>query len=185
MMKYFIFFILVSYNLNSFSQSLYKTTTGKITFFSETPVENIDATNESVSSLLNTANNELLVVSTIRGFKFKKKLMERHFNENYMESDTYKTAMFKGKIIDNVDYKKDGIYNVKAKGILSIHGVDKEREIEGKVTVKGNEITISANFDVKLVDHNIEVPTIVFSKIAEVIKVKIDATLLPKPTKTN
>lgn len=169
-------------SVSFYAQGVYKTSTGKISFFSETPVENIDATNETVSAILNTKNSEMVLIAAIRGFKFKKKLMERHFNENYMESDTYKTAMFKGKITTVVDYTKDGSHKVKAKGTLTIHGVEQEREIEGTLTIKGNEITLSASFDVKLVDHNIEVPTIVFSKIAEVIKVTVDAVLLPKTT---
>lgn len=179
-MKHLILFLFIIYSINSYTQGLYKTSEGTISFFSETPMENIDATNEAVSALLNTKNNELVVISTIRGFKFKKKLMERHFNENYMESDIYKTAMFKGKIIDAIDYKKEGVYNVKVKGTLTIHGVEQEREIKGTLTIKGNEIKLSANFEVKLVDHKIEVPTIVFTKIAEVIKVTIESTLLPK-----
>jgi len=105
--------------------------------------------------------------------------MQEHFNENYMESDKFPTASFKGKINDNVDLTKDGTYKVTASGTLNIHGVEKPRDIEGSVTVKGGNVSLSSNFRVKLEDHKIERPSVVFQNIAETIDVKINATLKP------
>ena len=114
------------------------------------------------------------------GFKFKKPLMEEHFNENYMESDKYKTAHFKGQIVGDVDYLKDGEYQVKAKGILNIHGVDKERELSGIITIKNGAIELNSSFEVNLKDHNIKIPKMVIKNIAETVLVKIQTSLLPK-----
>ena len=164
----------------SFSQEIYKATSGEISFFSETPVEDIDATNKLVKALINTKNNEVVFITTIIGFHFKKPLMEEHFNENYMESDKYKAALFKGVMNGDVDYKKDGEYSVKAKGVLNIHGVDKEREIDGKIIVKGETIELNAEFDVKLADHDIEVPKLVMTKIAEIVSVKMEVNFEKK-----
>ena len=173
-----ILFLMLSKNF--FSQEIYKSSQTEISFFSEAPMENIDAVNKDGKALLNTKTNELVFVVTIIGFKFKKPLMEEHFNENYMESDKYKTAHFKGQIIGDVDYLKDGEYKVKAKGVLNIHGVDKEREIEGIITIKNGTIELNSSFDVNLKDHKIKIPKMVIKNIAETVLVKIQASLLPK-----
>ena len=71
---------------------------GKITFFSKAPLENIEAVNNEVTSILDTKKGEFAFVVLIKSFKFQKALMEEHFNENYMESNTFPKANFKGTI---------------------------------------------------------------------------------------
>lgn len=179
-MKNLLFIVcLLTVGIN-LSAQIYKSSQTEISFFSEAPMENIDAVNKDGKAILNTKTNELAFVVTIIGFKFKKPLMEEHFNENYMESDKYKTAHFKGQIIGDVDYLKDGEYNVKAKGVLNIHGVDQEREISGVITVKNGTIELNSSFDVQLKDHKIKIPKMVIKNIAETVLVKIQASLLPK-----
>ena len=172
-MKNLLLILLLSFGLNSFGQ-LYQATSGSISFFSETPVENIDAENKGVKALLNTKNGDIAFIIANIGFHFKKPLMEEHFNENYIESDKYKTSMFKGKIDQKIDYTTKGKYKVIVKGILNIHGVDKEREIEGVLTIKDGKIHIESEFDVTVADHNIKIPKLVVTNIAEVVKVKVD-----------
>ena len=99
--------------------------------------------------------------------------MEEHFNENYMESDQFKTAMFKGVIVEKIDYTKDGEYKVTAKGELNIHGVNKERLISGKMIIKNGKIQVIASFDVRLADHDVDIPKVVTKKIAETVTVKV------------
>lgn len=175
MKKIILIVLLSSVAQLCFSQDIYKIVSGNISFFSETPMENIDAVNNKIKGLINAKSNDVAFVTTIIGFKFKKPLMEEHFNENYMESDTYKTAVFKGKIEGDVDYKKEGVYPVKAKGKLNIHGVEKDREIEGKITVtKEGGVKLTSDFNVKVADHDIEVPKLVVKNIAEIVQVKVD-----------
>lgn len=156
------------------AQDLYKATDGEISFFSEAPVENISAINKDVKALINAKNNEVAFIVTNVGFKFEKPLMEEHFNENYMESHKYKVSVFKGKIIDEVDFTKDGTYEVTAKGTLDIHGVTVEREIKGTLTISNGKINLTTEFDVALKDHKIKIPKVVVKNIAEVIKVTVN-----------
>ena len=156
-----------------YSQNLYKATDGSITFFSETPMENIDAVNKDVKALINTKNGDIAFIVANIGFHFKKPLMEEHFNENYMESDKYKTSVYKGKIINEIDYSVDGTYEVAVKGKLNVHGVEKEREMTGNLTVKGDKISITSKFDIKVEDHDIDIPKLVVKNIAETIKVSV------------
>lgn len=151
---------------------LYMTKTGQTSFFSETPLENISAVNNNVLVLLNTTNGEVAVRMQQRGFRFTNKLMEEHYNENYMETEKFPSAVFTGKVKEAIDYSKNGIYNVSVEGVLDMHGVKQSRTIKGQISVADGYITLTSAFDVKLADHKIEVPTLVVKKIAESIAVK-------------
>ncbi|NQX97835.1 MAG: YceI family protein [Flavobacteriales bacterium] len=143
-------------------------------------MENIDAVNKGVKALINTKNGEVAFIVANIDFHFEKPLMEEHFNENYMESDKYKTSVYKGKMYGDIDFKKDGKYPVTSKGTLKMHGVEKEREIKGIITIKGGKISLKSEFDVKLSDHNIKIPKMVMKKIAETIKVTVNMSFEPK-----
>ncbi len=179
-MKHIIKLLIVSLLIsnNSFGQ-LYSTQAGETNFFSETPVENISAVNKTVGAILNTNTNEIAVSMKMTAFDFPNKLMQEHFNENYMESEKFPTGSFKGKIVEAIDFTKNGTYDVTAKGQLTLHGVAQTRDLKGKLTIENQKITLVCNFDVKLVDHKIEVPKLVFAKIAEVITVKSKYAFTP------
>jgi hypothetical protein len=167
--------------IGMFAQAqLFSTQTGKVGFFSKTPIEDIDGTSRSVLAVMNTAKNEMAIIITNTTFSFPNKLMEEHFNEKYMQSDKYPTSTFKGKINEVVDLSKDGEYKVTVTGKLNIHGVEVERTIPGNITVKNEEIRLVSGFPVKNADHKIEIPKLVVSKIAETLDVSVDITLLPK-----
>lgn len=153
---------------------------GHISFFSETPVEDIEAHTHSYAVALNPENRKFAFSVAMTTFEFEKSLMQEHFNENYMESEKYPNATFKGGIEEDIDLSKDGTYSANAKGKLEIHGVTQERTIPVKVEVKEGKIKFNSDFKVKLVDHNIEVPSIVVTNIAEVIDVKVEGVLKPK-----
>jgi hypothetical protein len=164
------------------AQDLYQIVDGEVSFFSTTPVEDIDAVNKTVKGLINTKNNDVAFIVTIVGFHFKKPLMEEHFNENYMESDKKgnETAMFKGVIIEKIDYTKDGEYDVSAKGTLTVHGVAKDRIIKGKLIIKAGKIQLITDFDIQLADHDVKIPKVVTKKIAETVAVKVNANFEKK-----
>lgn len=154
---------------------IYMTSAAKVQFFSETPLENIVATNTTVSTLINTTTDSILVRIKNTAFTFKNGLMQDHFNENYMETTKYPYDSFRGHITPGIDYSKDNVYNVSATGALNIHGVDKPAVIKGTLTVKDGTIHLEAKFVVRTADFNIEIPKLVFEKIAEQIQVSMAA----------
>ena len=145
-----------------------------------TPVEDIDAVLTNAVGILNTETNEAVWQLQIQSFTFKRALMQEHFNEKYMESETYPNSSFTGKINEQIDLTKEGEYDVTVSGKLLIHGVEQERTIPGKVIVKSGELVLQSDFKVKVVDHKIAIPKLVVAKIAEEISVKVNAALQPK-----
>ncbi|TAH27485.1 MAG: YceI family protein [Cytophagales bacterium] len=159
-----------------FAQNQLKSNNTIIKFFSETPVENIDAICKEAVSILSIPKNQMAFSVPIKCFKFKNALMEEHFNEKYMESHQYPNATFAGTITDQIDFKNDGDYKFNVSGKLKIHGVEREINLPATAIVKQGKISLNADIMVKLVDYKIEVPTLVFNKIAEEIKVSIQST---------
>jgi len=137
-----------------------KTRTGMVRFFSESPLENIEAVNNQVSSVLVTENGQFAFLVPIKAFVFEKALMQEHFNENYLESGQFPTAKFNGTIenLDALDFNKDGEYKAIFAGTMEIHGVTKEISEPVMVTVKGNTIVVNTKFMVKASDYDVNIP---------------------------
>lgn len=152
---------------------------GSISFHSYTPMENIDAKTDAANSLLNTNNDSVIVRVQMTTFAFPKKLMEEHFNENYVESSKFPMSSFRGKINQKLDFNSDGVHKVSCTGFLTLHGVIKPVTFEGTITIKGEEVNLTSDFKIKLVDYGINVPKVVFKNIAEEIDVKSNITYLP------
>ena len=104
--------------------------------------------------------------------------MEGHFNENYIESDTYPKATFKGKLQDfDINTLKD-TYSIK--GTLSLHGKSKEITIDGTLQKDENTILLSSLFSLNPQDFDIQIPGVVRKKIAEEVTVSFDFILKAK-----
>ncbi|WP_298708469.1 YceI family protein [Chitinophaga sp.] len=147
----------------------------RLRFFSSAPLEDIEATTNKGVSAINPASRAIYFKVPINTFQFKKKLMQEHFNENYLESDKYPYAEFKGKILGDADLTKDGSYPVETEGTLLIHGVSKTYRVPGTITVSGGKTTAEAKFDVRVADHQIKIPSLVVKNIAEVVEVTMTA----------
>jgi polyisoprenoid-binding protein YceI len=165
---------------NGYCQStILGTKSGIITFSSDAPLELIRASSKELRGKFDISKKVFAFTVNINSFTgFNSPLQREHFNENYMESVQYPGASFSGKIIEDIDFSKDGLYTIRAKGNLTIHGVVQERIIKSDLVVKDGKITISSNFTVLLADHNIPIPKVVHEKLASEIKVEVKADLV-------
>lgn len=168
-------------SLGASAQDKYFTKTGRIEFFSKATMEDIEAKNKTVAAILDTKSGALQFSVLMKGFEFEKALMQEHFNENYVESDKYPKAEFKGSIVNNdaVNYAKDGSYPVKVKGRMTIHGVTRDVETNGSVKVNGGKIDASSAFNILLSDYKVKIPNIVKDKISNSIRITVDCKLEP------
>lgn len=178
-MKTILLSLLLVLSLKSFAQAKLITKTGKITFEASVPAfEEVKAKNESVTCVLNPSTGEIASLALIKGFRFKVALMEEHFNENYMESDLYPKATFRGKI-ENFDTSKltatSKEYTLKGK--LEMHGKSKDIIIKASIKKSEEGIDINANFFVNTDDFGIEIPSVVSKKLSKKVAIKLDATL--------
>ncbi len=166
------------------AQEMYYTKKGKISFYSKAPLENIEAHNNEVVSFIDIKKAEIVFSVLIKSFQFEKALMEEHFNTSYMESDKYPKAKFTGKVKNPEVVKPvDGSYQITVEGTLSIHNVSKPLITEATVTIKDNQLSGKAKFNVRLADFNIKIPSVVSQNIAEVVEVTVACQYLPLENK--
>lgn len=174
--------VILVFVLTGFTQtSIYQTVNGTIAFRSEAPLELINASSDQLIGAIDIDKKNFTFKILMRSFQgFNSPLQKEHFNENYVESEKFPEASFKGKIIEDQDLTVNGTYELRAKGVLTIHGVSQERIIKSYVTVNNNIITLKSSFSVLLSDHNIPIPKVVYQKLANEIKVDVNATLEPR-----
>ncbi len=157
---------------------IYSTANASASFFSEAPLENIEASTGSARAALNTETGELMFVVPIASFKFDKSLMQQHFNEQYMESERFPEARFEGKIMDWKG-KPEGKTEVSVRGNLTIHGVTRQVSEKATLEPSGGGIHGKSTFTVSLKEYNIRIPRMVIKNIAEVVKVNISSEFKP------
>ena len=172
----YLFFLICI--LSAVAQTKYRTTSGEINFNASTPLEDIDATNDAVNAILELETGKFATVMLIKDFQFRRKLMQEHFNENYMESEQFPKAYFTGTVedLDTSDSSTDNQQR-QINGEITIHGVKRPFNTLGTIQRGKNSIVVRADFIIKPEEHNIEVPSIVFQKIAREVKVKVSLIL--------
>lgn len=163
----------------------YFTKTGEISFFSHTPIEDIEAKSYTATTVYDSESRKIQWAVLIKSFEFEKALMQEHFNENYMESSKFPKAIFKGELAekDYLDLNKDGKYSVDIKGDLTIHGVTNFIESKAIFIVEDGFITAESSLKVLVADYDIEIPSVVKENIAKEIEISIKANyeLFEKP----
>ncbi|MEP2772157.1 MAG: YceI family protein [Fulvivirga sp.] len=176
--KLVLLMLVVAFSTTATFAQKYKSKSSEITFFSEAPVENIDATNKDASSVFDEGKNEIVFSVPIRSFEFDKSLMQEHFNEKYMESEEYPNALFTGTV-QGYDKSKSGQQQATAKGKMTIHGVTQPVEITGSISKTADEIEIQSTFIIRLEDYKIKIPKVLWQNIAEEVEVKIKFVYQP------
>lgn len=164
------------------AQNVFLTKNGKVSFYSRSAIEKVEADNNEVSSVINTETGDLVFAILLKSFHFDRALMEEHFNENYVESDKFPKSTFKGKIsnLQAVNFSKDGTYPAAVTGELMLHGVTQKVSATGTISVKSGKPSAYAKFSIRLKDYNISIPALVGDKISENIDITVDCKYDPK-----
>ena len=163
----------------TFAQDKAITKTGKITFEASVPAfEEVKGKNDGVTCVLNAKTGEIASLALMKGFRFKLALMEEHFNENYVESDTYPKSTFKGKIESfDVSALSATAKDYTIKGKLELHGKSKEIVVPAKIRRTDSGIEILCNFTVNASDYDIAIPSVVKTKVSNKVSVKTEFTV--------
>lgn len=143
--------------------------------------EPVEAKNNSTTAILNVESGEVAALMFIKAFRFNVALMEEHFNENYMDSDKYPKATFKGSIKDfDLASLSSTPKEYKVTGVLTIRGKDKPVESTVSLKLIEEKIMVSGGFSVKPEDFDIEIPSVVSKKIAENVNINLEYELVKK-----
>lgn len=149
---------------------------GTVSFYSDAAMEKIEAHNHQVITKMDVTTGQMSFAILIKAFQFEKQLMQQQFNQDYLESQTYPKASFQGKIqnLNNINFEQDGTYPITVRGILNLHGVSREVEEKGTITVGSGQIRLNAKFWIVLSDYNVKRPAILKDKIAKDVLVEVN-----------
>ncbi|NND31126.1 MAG: YceI family protein [Saprospiraceae bacterium] len=174
------FLFSVAFSISGESQSsILRSVDGVVQFISDAPLEMIKARSVALRGVIDVSENTFAFAIDMKSFSgFNSDLQKTHFNENYVESRKFPRATFSGKIIEKIDWEQEALLEVRAKGMLEIHGIKQERIIPGKIEIFSDRVIIQSEFSVPLKDHDISIPKIVAQKISEKINVSIFLTIL-------
>lgn len=181
-MRYFLLLFFSLFGSLTQAQPLFSSDSGTVSFFSSAPFEDIDATSHQLSGSFSPETGELFFEIPIKSFEFPNSLMQKHFNNQYMESDTYPKASFKGKVTDLTALQGLGSVPVKVpvRGQLTIRDITKTYTLTATLASSGAGYQGKSSLLVKLKDHDVKIPKLMFKAIVEEIEVNIDVLFLPK-----
>lgn len=172
-----IFYLYISIWPSEFNVD--KNKTNLVKFISDAPVEDFEGVTNIIDGYVFFEGDDLLNKSELHFEVDLRKvdtgigLRNRHMRENYLHTDKYPFAVYKGKIT-KADKKNDNTYNVDVDGQMTIHGVTKPLKVKGTLSRKDKSINIKSNFEIKLTDYKIEVPKFMFLKISEIMRLIVD-----------
>ncbi len=176
-----LIFLFLSLSIVSFTASAQRfiTKTGHIKFYSDSPIEKIEAHNRQVNAAIDVSTGDFVFKVLMKSFEFEKALMQEHFNENYVESDKFPNATFLGKVtnIKEVNVSKEGTYEATVEGKLTMHGVTRFVKEPGTFEVKGGKIIGRARFNILLADYDIKIPGAVTNNISKTIEITVEVVL--------
>ncbi len=144
-----------------------------VSFFSKASIEDIKGENTKAMSIFNSETMDIVFSIPIKEFEFDKALMKEHFNEKYLESEKFPKATFAGKV-SGFSKETSVEQAATAKGKMTIHGVSREIEVPGVITMEGGRLVVKAVFKIKLADYEVKIPRLLWKNIAEEVEVKID-----------
>ena len=181
-MKISIILFLLSVTLTQVqAQDKLLTRNGTISFSSRAPLENIEANSQTAVSVIDKKTGQVEFSVLIRSFTFEKALMQEHFNENYLESDKYPKALFKGRIDDlsKINFERDGKYAVNITGQLTIHGETQSVTTTAMLSVQKSNVLANANFSILLSDYKISIPSLVADKVSKKVNISVNLKYEP------
>ncbi|WP_111670982.1 YceI family protein [Algoriphagus litoralis] len=179
-MRRFLILIVFFFHTEAFSQE-YLTKDGEVVFLSKAPLNEFEGRSNSLNGLVNLESNLLDFFVDLNTLKTGIGLRDRHMRENYLETDQFPFAEFTGKMSPMPTLVLGSKTAVNAQGKFKIHGVEREIEVTGFLTLLQNgKVELHASFEVLLSDYEIPLPKLVFYELAEAQTVTIQAILSQK-----
>ena len=94
-----------------------------------------------------------------------------------LETKKFPFAEYYGSLLDSVDLTNLSPQTIRTRGNFSIHGVTREIDVEGEITVEQNALYLKANWEIRLDDFDIVPPSLLIVKVDQIQKVSIDIRL--------
>lgn len=178
-MKKTILFIALTILTGSLFAQKKTTTSATVNFDATTEKDPLPkAENKTVIGSFDTQTGAVAFEAAVKNFSFANPRMQEHFNSAaWLNSDQFPKITFTGTIdkISTIKFNKNGSYEAKVSGTLTIKGIAHEIKVKGKVTITDGVIQVDAEFAVKLADYNISGQPVEAGKVSTEPKIDISA----------
>lgn len=166
-----------------------RTAERRVTFTSSTSINDFDGVTERVDGYVlldgqglrevaDEGIGELYFEVDLASLDTGISLRDRHMREDYLETDRHPWATFQGEVRD-LRPQGDGSFFVTAAGQFGVHGVTRDRRIECELgPEEAGRRGLTCQFPVDLADHDIEIPRVMFLKLAPEVSVTVSFHLV-------
>lgn len=188
-------FVFLLFGINLFAQTFTvdsKDGRNQAQFISDAPFEKIVGLSSGLDATVMINPNDITnnpkgkIKVAINNIKTGIDLRDEHLrSEMWLNAEKFPNAEFQLTGIKNASSNKltDGKkVNATLVGKFSVHGITKDIEVQANLTyykesektkarIAGNLLIANAEFDIKLSDYGIQIPSMVVSKLNEVVKI--------------
>lgn len=102
-------------------------------------------------------------------------MRNEHMKEKYLNVKTFPTAVLTFKdfaLPASFSAKNPVLKETDFSGMMKLHGI--EKEIKGKFEIVNDKLAGHANYEIKLSDFGIDIPTYLGVKVADIVKVSVN-----------
>ena len=157
---------------------VFGTNKGYAEFESKASIESFKGISRNLTGQLSLAESTLDFYLDLNTIATGITLRDRQMRENYLETAKFPFAEFIGKFYNAVDLSSRQPQQVYVLGNFTIHGVTKEIELVATLTPMSNgRLKASAAWPLKLSDYDIDVPSLLFYRLNEVLNLSVQMEL--------
>ncbi len=100
-------------------------------------------------------------------------LRDEDVQENYLETEEFPVIVFTSTGIEEVkkSQSQEKAWEFTIKGVLKLHGVERELRVPVKLTYRGRKIAVEGSTRILLKDFNIDTPSIFFFRAGDNVNV--------------
>lgn len=157
---------------------VYFTDSGYAEFTSSVPLHSFTGESSNLTGMIDLQEN---VIDFYLDLGTLKSGIDRRDRDMYrtLEIDQYPFAEFQGSIETTFNSESNEKQTVVARGEFTIHGITQEVRIEGQLQRQGSELLLEAEWVLLLDDYDIDPPGILFYRVNEEQRIRIEAVLEP------
>lgn len=159
---------------------IYYTETGQAEFISTVPLHEFTGESSNLTGMIDLNENIVDFYLDLNTLKTGNGRRDRDMYRT-LKVDEYPFAEFTGSLETPFDENSLQKQAVRVNGEFTIHGVTRDKTVEGTLQKQGDDILLEAEWVQDITDHDIEPPGILFYRVRDEMDVRIEAILRQTP----
>ena len=152
-------------------------TEGSVQFVSRAPLLEFTGRSEQLNGLIDFEMQTLDFFVDLETLDTRNRRRDRDMRRNYLETHRFPFAEFTGRFLTPVTAELTERTPVTVTGNFTMREISREMQVQGFITPEDGGLRVTASWEIRLEDFNIERPRIVFYELSEVQQVSIDILL--------